>query len=177
MDPYVGEIRIFAGTFAPRDWKLCDGSELYIRDFPELFSVIGTAYGGDGTFRFALPDLRGRAPMHFGEGQGLSNRPFAEAGGSAKVALIPEQMPPHVHTASCRTGTSLLKNPIGAVWSESTDGRKAPGIYSTKSDLRMSPEAIGAAGGSEPHNNRQPYLAIHYIIATTGELPRRPSDS
>lgn len=171
MSAYVGEIRLFAGLFAPKDWAFCDGARLPIREYQALYAILGTSYGGDGIRDFALPDLRGRAPMHFGEGPGLSPRPFATPGGSAEVTLRMEEMPAHIHVASGVAGSSNAANPARAVWANSTGGRNPPDLYSSKLDTPMSPQAIGSAGGGSPHNNRQPYLGLHYIIATEGDYP------
>jgi len=176
MTAYIGEIRLFAGVFAPKDWAFCDGSRLLIREHQALFVILGTTFGGDGLWDFALPDLRGRAPMHYGEGPGLSPRPFASPGGSAEVTLRTEEMPAHIHVASGVAGPSNAANPTGAVWANSTGGRNPPDLYSSKLNTLMSPQAIGTAGGSSPHNNRQPFLGLHYIIAIKGDYPQVDRD-
>ncbi|TJY42784.1 phage tail protein [Cohnella pontilimi] len=175
MDPYVGEIRIFAGNFAPKGWALCDGSLLSIQTNTALFSLLGTTYGGNGKTNFALPDLRGRAPMHFGTGQGLTPRSLGESGGSASVQLTVQQMPSHNHVPNCVAGASDQMSPAGAEWGNATAGRQSPSLYSSKFDTPMSPQAIGATGGGAPHNNMQPYLVLNYIIALQGVFPPRPS--
>lgn len=167
MDPYIGEIRIFAGNFAPRGWMLCDGSLLRIVEYRALFEVIGFTYGG-GVDKFALPDLRGRAPMHCGEGPGLTPRLIGQAGGRASVTMVPDEMPVHFHTTKCLAGPSDKKSPIEAVWSNSTEGRVPPNIYADNCDTYMSAQAVGSTGGNAPHSNMQPYLGINYVIATEG---------
>jgi len=174
MDPFIGEIRLFAGVYAPKDWAFCDGSLMLIREYRWLFSLLGTTYGGDGVTNFALPDLRGRAPMHFGEGPGLSARQIGQPGGSVTVALKPEEMPAHTHTAKGIAGRSTEMNPIGGVWANSTGGRIPPNIYADVSDTPMNPQAVGVTGGNSPHTNMQPYLGLHYIIAFNGQYPQQP---
>jgi microcystin-dependent protein len=173
MDPYIGEIRMFAGNYAPANWAFCDGSLLAIRSNTALFSLLGTYYGGDGKVTFALPDLRGRAPMHFGQGRGLTDRPIGESGGFPEVHLTLAEMPLHTHTAEGHAANSDQTSPASAAWSNSTGGRKPPSIYSAKSDTQMNPGAIGLTGGYDAHNNRMPYLAVNYIIALQGEYPPR----
>jgi microcystin-dependent protein len=174
MDPYLGEIRLFAGNFAPNGWAFCNGSLLSIQANTALFSILGTTYGGNGTNNFALPNLSGRAPMNFGDGIGLTPRTLGESEGSASVQLSIQQIPAHNHTPNCVVGASDQMSPAGAEWGDSTGGRQAPSLYSTKFDTMMSPQAIGVTGGNAAHNNMQPYLAIHYIIALTGIFPPRP---
>jgi microcystin-dependent protein len=173
MEPYLGEIRIFAGNFAPVGWKFCDGSLLPISSNTALFSIIGTIYGGNGYITFALPDLKGHAPMHFGTGNGLTERYIGEFGGSNDVQLKLSEIPVHTHAANCVADISNEPIPTGASWANSTGGRKPPDIYSSKFDTAMSAQAIGLMGGNNPHNNRQPYLGINYIIALQGVFPSR----
>jgi microcystin-dependent protein len=173
MDPYIGEIRIFAGNYAPQNWAFCDGSMLPIRSNTALFSIMGITYGGDGVITFALPDLRGRAPMHFGAGIGLTPRVIGEFGGNSSIQLTLSEIPMHAHAANCHADNSNQTSPVGAGWSNSTGGRKPADIYSSKFDTAMSAQAISPTGGNNPHNNMQPYLGINYIIALQGVFPSR----
>jgi microcystin-dependent protein len=174
MEPYIGEIRIFAGNYAPVNWAFCDGSLLAIRSNTALFSIIGTTYGGNGVVTFALPDLRGRAPMHYGTGNGLTPRFIGELGGNPSVTLTVSEIPLHTHAANCLAAASNQTSPAGAIWSNSTGGRKPADIYSSKFDTAMSAQAIGTTGGTIQHNNMQPYLGINYIMAMQGIFPSRP---
>jgi microcystin-dependent protein len=173
MEPYLGEIRIFAGNFAPLNWAFCDGSMLSIRNYPALFSIMGTTYGGNATTQFALPDLRGRTPLHFGTGIGLTPRSIGDFGGSKDVLLNVSEIPRHTHAANYVDATSTQTSPTEAYWSDSTGGRKPPDIYSSKFDTVMNAQAISVTGGGLSHNNMQPYLGINYIIALQGVFPSR----
>ena len=162
--PYVGEIRMFAGNFAPRDWLFCEGQLLPIAENETLFQLIGTAYGGDGESTFGLPDLRGRVPVHQGAGFTL-----AEAGGVEEVTLTAQQLPVHTHAflASGDTGTSA--NPGGNLLSRTTG---SVSLYIEDAPTgNMNPQAIGPAGGSQPHTNFQPYLCMNFIISLFGIFP------
>ncbi|MFD2673523.1 phage tail protein [Marinicrinis sediminis] len=172
MDPYTGEIRIFAGSFAPRSWALCDGQLLPISNNTALFSLLGTTYGGNGTSTFALPDLRGRAPMHHGAGPGLSPRVVGEIGGSSTVTLIEAEMPEHTHTPHGQ-GTANQQSPINHIWGTPSGGFTPPKYYAPSPNTSMHPLAIGPTGGSQPHNNCQPYLGINFIICLYGIYPPR----
>lgn len=160
---YIGEIRIFAGNFAPVGWELCEGQLMAITDFEELFHLIGTSYGGDGQNTFALPDLRGRLPIHRGDGVAL-----AEAGGIEEIALTAEQLPAHTHAMHASVNSGVNNSPAGAVIAHSPSLKvliqDAPGI-------NLSSAAITTAGGGEPHTNLQPYLCLNVIIAMYGHLP------
>jgi microcystin-dependent protein len=164
-EPFYGEIVMFAGNFAPRGWAFCNGQLLSIAQNTALFSILGTTYGGNGVTTFALPDLRGRAPMHFGQGPGLSNRNLGEQDGTETVALTQQQMPSHTHTLNGSTGAVNTTRPTGAVPAKG-------GSYSTASpDTQMTPPAL--VGGSQPHDNMQPSLAVSFIIALEGIFPSR----
>ena len=168
MDPYIGEIRMFGGNFAPQGWAFCAGQLLPIAQYDALFSLLGTTYGGDGQTTFGLPDLRGRAPIHFGQGPGLTNRTQGEASGSESVTLTVSQMGAHTHVpvASPDPGTSA--HPTDNVWAASTTGDKQ---YAAAPDTAMNPATVSAVGGSQPHENRQPLLAINFIISLEGIYP------
>lgn len=173
VDTYIGEIRIFAGNFAPIGWAFCNGQLLPISQNTALFSLLGTVYGGDGKSTFALPDMTGMAPMQQGEGFGLSGHILGEAGGSANVTLKVSDIPQHNHAPSA-VAVGNASSPANALWAGLAQGRGVPAVYGTTPALQMSPQAIGAAGQSMPHNNRQPYLGLNFIIALTGEFPSRP---
>lgn len=176
MDAYIGEIRIFAGNFAPRNWAFCDGQLLPVSQNAALFSLLGNAYGGDGRQSFALPDLRGRAPMHWGKGNGLTPRQLAEPVGESAVTLQGSQMPQHSHQArAVSSAAEVGQGPEGATWAQSSGGRAAPLLYGAGSELAtMAASALSAAGGSQPHNNMQPYQTLNFIICLQGgEYPPR----
>lgn len=163
-EPYLGEIRIFAGNFAPAGWMICDGSIVLISENEALFNLIGTTYGGDGQQTFALPDLRGRAPIHQGGGYVLG-----QAGGSESVTLSVNQLPAHSHLPSGNSSTANASGLSGAVWA----GASSIVQYTTDTsqNMPMNPGATVAAGGSQPHENRPPYIVINYIIALDGIYP------
>ncbi len=172
MEPYIGEIRIFAGNFAPKDWAFCNGQLLSIAQNTALFSILGVTYGGDGKNTFALPDLRGRAPMQQGAGPGLTPRGLGQIGGEAYTMLTVNEMPSHQHIANSKQGRGIVadsQNPSNAIWAG------GPTIYNNSSiDNTMLPIAIAPTGNSAPHNNMQPYLGINFIIALKGIYPQRP---
>lgn len=177
MDPYIGEIRLFAGNFAPKDWAFCNGQLMSIAQNTALFSLLGTTYGGDGKTTFALPDLQGRVPVHAGAGQGLTERTLGEQGGEPYVTLLSTEMPYHTHQAMAVAAIGTTTDPTGGVWAESIKqgrgGTQTP-LYAPTVNASMSMNAVGVAGGSQPHNNMQPYLALNYIIALNGIYPPRP---
>lgn len=175
--PFLGTISLFAGNFAPRGWALCNGQLLSISTNQALFSIIGTTYGGDGIRTFALPDLRGRAPIHQGQGPGLTNRNLGELGGEEHVTLQVTQIPAHVHTLNASTNTANQASPATNVLAVSTDASVggAPLNFTGSAGINtfMSPNSIGPAGGNGPHDNMQPYLAVTFIIALEGIFPSR----
>lgn len=162
---------MFAGNFAPRNWALCNGQILPISQNTALFSILGTTYGGNGQTTFALPDLRSRVPVHPGQGLGLSPYTLGQQGGTETVTLLSNQMPAHTHLLACNGSsagaTSATNNFSGSL------ARGATGTYAATSDNTMNPAAIGVAGGSQPHENLQPFLAVNFIIATSGLFPSR----
>lgn len=166
-DPFLGEITLFGGNFAPRGWAFCDGSLLSIASNTALFALIGTIYGGDGRTTFALPDLRGRAPIHMGHGPGLTDRSQGENGGTEQNILTVGQMPSHGHALNSKEEANS-DTPVGTFIAGSGSNS-----FGTTADKQMSPTAVGAAGGNQPINNMQPYLAVNYIIALQGIFPSR----
>ena len=174
-DPYIAEIRIFAGNFAPRGWAFCNGQLMPIAQNTALFALIGTTYGGDGSTTMALPDLQGRAPMHPGQGPGLSLRDLGENGGSETVTLTEAQIPSHGHTKgnSCRNAAASRQSPVGGVPAAEPAGVTAIYVDDATAAGRMAGQAAGPAGGSQPHNNMQPYLTLSFILALEGIFPPR----
>jgi len=162
--PYVGEIRMFAGNFAPAGWMFCEGQLLPISENETLFNLIGTTYGGDGQSTFALPDLRGRIPVHQGNGFIL-----AETGGVEEVTLTINQIPAHGHPFLASTTQGSAATPIGNVVAQ-TIGAFSPYIEDVPT-TNMNAQAITAIGGSQPHTNFQPYLCINFIISLFGIFP------
>lgn len=168
-DCYIGEIRMFGGNFAPVGWAFCDGSLLSIAQYDALYSLIGTTYGGDGQSTFALPDLRGRFPIHQGQGGGLSPRVLGEMAGTESVTLQTSQMPAHNHTPVANTAAGNSNDPNGMYWASSASVQQyLPG---DQANTNMNTGAIGSAGGSQPHDNMQPHLVINFIISLEGIYP------
>ena len=167
-DPFVGEIRMFGGNFAPTGWAMCNGQLLPISQNTALFSLLGTQYGGNGTSNFALPNLQGLTPMHQGQGPGLTPRSVGDQGGVETVTLTQQQIAPHTHPPLATAGAGNRQSPAGATWS-SVRGR----LYGTTADVAMAPGALSSTGGSQPHNNVAPYLAVTFIIALQGIFPAR----
>lgn len=168
MDPYLGEIRCFGFGFAPVGWMLCNGQVLSISQNTALFSLLGTMYGGNGTTTFALPDLRGRVPIAFGQGSGLSPYDQGEVGGAEQVTLQAGQLPAHSHTVGA-SATATTKSPAGAVPAATPGGSS----YGTTVDLAMSPGMVSGGGPGGPHENRQPFLVLNWCIAVQGIYPSR----
>lgn len=168
-EPFIGEVRWFAGNFAPRGWALCDGQLLPILSNEALFSILGTTYGGDGRTTFGLPDLRGRGMIHEGQGPGLNNRRLGEKSGTEDETLTANQMPSHKHTlrADSSGGDSVLPNDrvISKV------GRLR--IFDDAPDSNMGASSIASVGGGQSHNNMQPNIALNCIIALQGIFPSR----
>jgi microcystin-dependent protein len=161
--PYVGEIRMFAGNFAPAGWMFCEGQLLPISENETLFQLIGTTYGGDGESTFALPDLRGRIPIHQGSGFIL-----AETGGAEEITLTVQQIPAHSHPLLANSGAAADANPQNDVMAE----QLAVSAYQSQPPtVPMAAQSIGSTGGSQPHNNFQPYLCINFIISLFGIFP------
>ena len=170
-DPFVAEIRIFPFNFAPKGWAWCNGQLLPLSQNTALFSLLGTTYGGDGKSTFALPDLEGRAPMHPGQGPGLSLHDLGETGGSETVTLLESEIPSHNHAlrAFNDVGEDRIPGPTEAL-ARSTGGF----LYApTGALVAMAPESLPPAGGDQPHNNLMPYLTFYFNIALQGVFPPR----
>jgi microcystin-dependent protein len=166
--PYVGEIRMFAGNFAPAGWMFCEGQILAISENETLFQLIGTTYGGDGQSTFALPDLRSRVPIHQGTGPGGSSYVLAQSGGVEAVTLTTQQIPAHSHPLLVSTAAANNSNPAFSVPGESPSVT----LYLEESpSVAMNASAIAATGGSQPHNNVQPFQCINFIISLFGIFP------
>ncbi|HKQ99533.1 MAG TPA: tail fiber protein [Pyrinomonadaceae bacterium] len=169
-DPFVAEIRIFPFNFAPKGWAWCDGQLLPLSQNTALFSLLGTTYGGNGKSNFALPDLQGRAPMHPGQGPGLSLHDLGETGGSETVTLLESEIPSHSHSYSIGGQLALQNTPAGQLFSVG-DGIN---LYAPANNLTMmSDQSLAPAGGDQPHNNLQPYLTFYFCIALQGVFPPR----
>jgi microcystin-dependent protein len=170
-DPFVAEIRIVAGNFAPRGWALCNGQLLPISQNTALFSLIGTYYGGDGKSTFALPNLQGAAPVHQGQGPGLSMYDVGQTGGAQTVTLLTSELPAHTHAISGSASDGGDRSPAGERFAVEVGGVSsyaAPG-----SPAVLAPEALGPVGGGQPHNNLMPFLTMTFIIALQGIYPPR----
>jgi microcystin-dependent protein len=168
-DPFVAEIRIFPFNFAPRGWAWCDGQLLPLSQNTALFSLLGTTYGGNGKSNFALPDLQGRAPMHPGQGPGLSLHDLGETGGSETVSLLESEIPAHSHALR---GSNLVSDSPAP--SDNTLAR-FPNAYRTSPPgvVDMAAESLPPAGGDQPHNNMMPFLTFYFCIALQGVFPPR----
>jgi microcystin-dependent protein len=161
--PYVGEIRMFAGNFAPSGWMLCQGQLLPISEYETLFNLIGTTYGGDGESTFALPNLQSRVPVHVGSG-------FVQAqtGGAEQVTLTTNQIPSHSHVPQGDGTNNSSNSPSGTVWAGTTTLKQ---FSPTAPNVPMAPQALGSSGGNQPHDNMIPYLVINFIISLFGIFP------
>jgi len=171
MDPFVAEIRIFPFNFAPKGWAFCDGQILPLSQNTALFSLLGTTYGGDGKSNFALPDMQGNAPMHPGQGPGLSLHDLGETGGSEAVSLLESEIPSHNHAMRA----DLLDIADTNVASPTASFALSSGgtLYQSSSNTQLNGVALVTAGGDQPHNNMQPYLTLNFCIALQGVYPPR----
>jgi microcystin-dependent protein len=172
-EPFIGEIKPFGFNFAPRGWAQCDGQLLPIAQYQALFSLLGTTYGGDGRVTFGLPDLRGRAALHYGNGPGLTNRPLGQRSGQENVTLNANQIPVHSHTVACKNGAGNSNVAAGNVPAQDAGVQSA--TYSSEAaDGTMDASMIpNSGGGNQSHNNMQPYLVINWCIALQGIFPSR----
>ena len=168
--PFLGSICMFGFNFPPRGWALCNGQLLPISQNTALFALLGTTYGGNGQTTFALPDLRGRVPIHFGQGPGLSNYDLGQVGGSENVTLTPSTMPAHTHSIACSSDDATTADPTNAFPSAFTSkiyaASATPGKF-------MNAAIASQIGGNQPHNNQQPYLVVNFCIALQGLFPSR----
>lgn len=174
-DPYVGEIRMFAGNFAPRNWAYCNGQILAIAQNDALFSLLGSTYGGDGRTTFALPDMRGRLPVHQGTGPGLTPRMLGARFGSENITLSAGQIPAHTHTYNASADIVDSANPGSDVLASQNDGDTP--YAALPADLskleNMNSDTLARAGGGMPHNNMMPFVSISFIISLFGIYPSR----
>ena len=168
-DPFIGQIQIWGGNFAPRGWAFCNGALLPIAQNTALFAILGTLYGGDGRTTFGLPNLTERAPMHPGRGPGLTERRLGETGGAATVTLNQNQIPAHNHILGGSGAANDSSTPINALPGVADEDP----LYRNSSDTTMSATALAVAGGGAPHNNMQPSLGLSFIIAVVGTFPSR----
>ena len=173
-DPFVAEIRMFPFNFAPKGWAFCNGQIMPISQNTALFSLLGTTYGGDGKSNFALPNMQGNAPIHAGQGPGLSLYDLGQTGGSETVTLLESEIPSHSHAmmsaptivaadSNICTGNSMGKSSQGSAYS----------AFNAANVVQLSPDALALAGGEQPHNNMQPYLTLNFCIALQGVFPPR----
>ncbi|MEM9218733.1 MAG: tail fiber protein [Cyanobacteria bacterium P01_F01_bin.150] len=168
VQPYIGEIRMFGGNFAPVGWALCDGSILSTTEHEALFSLLGTTYGGNGRTTFGLPELRSRIPIHYGSGSGLTPRSLGAKGGSESITLASSQVPNHTHSVSAVTETANSSDPAGLVSASSLVNT----YTKSEAPVNMSADAVASSGGSDSSfNNWQPFLCVNFIIALTGIYP------
>jgi microcystin-dependent protein len=168
--PFIGEVRLFAGNFNPKGWLFCEGQLLAINQNQALFNLIGITYGGNGTTTFAIPDLRGRLPMHQGTGPGLATRPLGQRAGVESVTLTTQQIPIHNHMMLGSASNANTTGPSNAV--PATIPIFGVRAYSNDApQTNMHPGSLTPVGGSQPHENRQPYLALHFIISLFGTNP------
>lgn len=173
-DPFVAEIRIFAGNFAPTGWAMCNGQLLPISQNTALFSLLGTMYGGDGKTTFALPNLTDSVPLQQGQGNGLSQYLEGEAGGESSVTLLESEIPAHSHQVKASTSPGTQVDPIGMTWGVPHAARGTNMYTATQQDSQMYLGGFSIAGNDQPHNNMMPYLALTFIIALQGIYPSRP---
>lgn len=169
--PYVGEIRMFGGNFPPNGWMFCQGQMLAISEYETLFNLIGTTYGGDGQTTFALPDLRGRVPLHAGTRPGGSTYQLGEVSGSETTTLLTTQIPAHTHAAACAATAGTSDSPVGLLPARNGAGNLAWGAGAAAS---LAAAHIDPAGSSAPHENRMPILTLSYCIAYEGIYPPLP---
>lgn len=170
-DPFIGEIRMFGGSFAPAGWAFCDGQLLPISENETLFQLIGTTFGGDGQETFALPDLQGRLPLHAGTGTDGINYQISEKAGVESVTLTVNQIPSHQHTPIANSNAGTLSNPGGATWSAPSTGDQLYSQPPNPPASTMHVQAISPTGGSQPHDNMGPYLVVSFIISLFGIFP------
>lgn len=170
MEPYLGQILAFAFNYAPNGWMMCQGQLLAISQYSALYSLLGITYGGNGMTTFALPDLRGRAVISFGQGPGLTNHSLGESSGVEQVTLTANQLPAHNHAARAVSGQANQRDPGSNTWAQEAMGQNA--VYSSSTpNVDMAPGAIAPSGGGQAHSNMQPHLVLNCCIAIMGVYP------
>jgi microcystin-dependent protein len=172
-EPFLAEIRVFPYNFAPRNWAFCDGQIMPISQNTALFSLLGINYGGNGQTTFGLPNLKDSAAIGVGQGPGLSDYVVGQTGGTQNVTLIQTEMPAHTHAANCISYNGDQSTPAGNVWAAPHVGRGQDVAYAPTGNSTMAPLALQVAGGSLPHNNMHPYLALNFCICLHGVFPAR----
>ncbi|TMP42174.1 phage tail protein [Pseudoalteromonas citrea] len=173
-DSFIGDIKMMATTFAPRQWAMCNGTIMAVNQNQPLFALIGAQYGGDGRSSFGLPDMRGRIPVHFGQGPGLQNYPLAAKTGLEEVTLQKSQIPAHTHSLQASNNSANSSSAIGNVLARSPETETAyTSDAGTSKVQELSAMAVESAGNTQPHNNMMPYLAIHFVICLQGIFPSR----
>lgn len=175
-EPFIGEIRMVGFTYAPQGWALCDGQLLSIAQNSALFALLGTTYGGNGQTTFALPDFRGRVPLHPGQGPGLSPYVLGQSSGVETVTLTTNQMPAHSHTVAANSNPGEVESPSGYFPAAIADPNSGSPLnaFASSANTAMNPAMVSAAGGNQPHTNLQPSLCVNFIIALEGIFPSRP---
>jgi microcystin-dependent protein len=172
-EPFIGQIITAGFNFAPIGYALCDGQIMSIAQNTALFSLLGTTFGGNGQSTFALPDLRSRVPLHQGQGPGLTDRVMGEESGEETVTLISTEMPMHTHLFATSNVGGAIGTPNGNFLAASSDSNVVSFYRPTSDGSTLNPQSVGLAGGSQPHNNMQPYLVINFCIALEGIFPSR----
>ncbi len=170
MDPFIGEIRLFAGNYAPQDWLFCNGQEVSVQQYQALYALLGNQFGGKpGGTTFNLPDLRGKAPLHRGQGTGLTARAFASTGGTTTVTLGTSQIPSHQHLPQVLNAADGAE-PKDKMWANSPR-TVSVSAYTPTPNVQLHPATIDVLGSGQPHNNVQPYVGINHIICAIGVYP------
>jgi len=172
-EPFIGEIRMFAGNFAPRNWALCDGQLIPVSQNEALFSLINTYYGGDGRTTLGLPDLRGRLPMHYGTGPGLSTRNIGQRFGYEKILLTSDQIPAHSHKLMASNADANNDIPVGRTLATPSVGAYGPKSATSTKNVTLADSAVSKTGGNQSHYNLMPSLCVNFIIALKGTYPSR----
>lgn len=172
-EPFIGEITMFAGNFAPKNWAFCDGQVLEISQNRPLYDLFGSNYGGDGRTTFGLPDMRGRVPLGAGSGPGLSNRTLGQTGGLEYVVLSEENLPVHTHSVNAEDNPGIESTPEGQLLAELSINDRAVSAYANTGSRTMNNQAVTASGGNKPYSSLMPYSCINFIVALAGAFPSR----
>lgn len=173
-DPFVGEIKLWPSPKIPVDWHVCDGSLVSVQTYQVLFSLLGTIYGGDGVTTFGLPNLQGKLPIGQGTGAGLTQRVIGQTGGASEVTLTEAEMSAHSHTLTATSANATQVDPTNAVLGIPAITFYEKGAAGPTKIKNLSPLAVDNTGGTAPHNNLMPYMALNYIISLSGLYPQRP---